>query len=143
MSKPTDPVSPAEIASLKKTPGRKLPVEAVHFGSLLLARHVISAEQLEHALTQQAASPYLRLGEILLGLGYISFTQLKSTLEDQYHDVKLGQMLLNLGIITLENIKAALIEQEETGERLGPVLIRQGACSEAQVYRVLASQDIA
>lgn len=131
------------FSAMVANPGRKIPVEAVHFGSLLLARNIINAEQLEHALAQQASSPYLRLGEILLGLGYISFTQLKSTLEDQYHDVKLGQMLLKLGIITLKHIEAALNEQEATGERLGPVLIKQGSCSEAQIYRVLASQDLA
>ena len=140
----TRPLSQPEplLSARVENPGRKLPVEAIHFGSLLLARRVINAEQLDHALALQAESPYLRLGEILLGLGYISFSQLRSTLEDQYHDVKLGQYLLRLGIISLEHIEKALEAQEKTGDRLGPVLIAIGACSEAQMYRVLASQDL-
>lgn len=120
---------------------RRVPAAALHFGALLLSRRVIDAEQLDEALSLQAASPYLRIGEILLGLGFISFAQLKSTLEDQYHDVRLGELLLQLGIVTGPQIEAALELQERTGQRLGPSLVALEACSEAQIYRALASQD--
>jgi len=123
--------------------GRKVPAESAHFGSLLLARRMITAEQLSSALATQEESPYLRIGEILLGLGYITFNQLRSTLEDQYHDVRLGQTMLRRGLVSVAQIEAALGVQERSGARLGPILIELGACSEADLYQALASQESA
>lgn len=128
-------------ASLFPVTKRSAPIEAVHFGALLLARKLVNSEQLSHALTIQTENPYLRIGEILLGLGYLSFAQLKSTLEDQYRDVLLGQTLLKLGIVTVSQLEAALESQERTGSRLAPALIDLGACSESQIYRALAIQE--
>lgn len=135
------PTPEPHVPAILPPEARRVPVAAVHFGSILLARRIITADQLDQALTVQAASPYLRIGEILLGLGFISFAQLKSTLEDQYHDVRLGELLMQLGIVTSPQIEAALELQERTGLRLGPALIELKACSEAQIYRALATQD--
>ncbi|HEY9854545.1 MAG TPA: hypothetical protein V6D05_02320 [Stenomitos sp.] len=141
-SSATSVPNPAPLVSAIVPSGsHRVPAAALHFGSLLLARRIIAAEQLDHALSVQLESPYLRIGEILLGLGYISFAQLRSTLEDQYQDVRLGELLLQLGIVTPPQIEAALERQQRTGLRLGPALIELEACSEAQIYRALASQD--
>lgn len=122
-------------------PGAPRPrVESVHFGALLIARGLISPKQLEHALSIQAESPFLRIGEILLGLGYLSFTHLKNTLEDQYHDVRLGQLLLSMRLVTMPYLEAALEVQERTGEKLGPILLALGALTENQLYQALSSQ---
>lgn len=144
MQQPQAPQAQAlePLVSAVVTPGaHRVPVASVHFGAILTTRRIITGDQLEHALSVQAESPYLRIGEILLGLGYISFAQLKSTLEDQYHDVKLGDLLLQLGIVTPPEIEAALELQVRRGSRLGPALIELEACSEAQIYRALASQE--
>jgi hypothetical protein len=115
-------------------------VESVHFGALLIARGIITPQQLDHALEVQAKSPFLRIGEILLGLGYLSFTHLKNTLEDQYNDVKLGQLLLDMRLITMPYLEAALEVQERTGEKLGPILLALGALTEKQLYQALSLQ---
>lgn len=116
------------------------PVESVHFGALLIARGVITPRQLDHALKVQSESPYLRIGEILLGLGYLSFAQLKATLEDQYHDIRMGQLLLDMRLVTMPYLEAALEVQEQTGERLGPILLSLGALTENQLYQALSAQ---
>lgn len=131
---------PAPSAEPPK-PARRAQVESVHFGALLIARGIISPAQLEHALAVQAESPFLRIGEILLGLGYLSFSVLKGTLEDQYHDVRLGQLLLELRLVTMPYLEAALEVQERTGEKLGPILLALGALTESQLYQALALQD--
>lgn len=131
------------ISAFVEAGGHRLPPEALHFGSLLLARKIIKSEQLENALELQGSSPYLRIGEILLGLGYISFAQLRSTLEDQYHDVRLGTLLLRQGLVSVDQLAAALSAQERTGARLGPVLISMGACTEGHIYQTLAGQESA
>jgi adenylate cyclase len=119
----------------------RVPVESVHLGALLRARKLIREDQLDRAIAMQAEHPYLRIGEILLGLEFITFNQLRSTLEDQYRDVRLGKALLRLNLVTVPQIEAALQAQEESGERLGPLLIQLGHCSEAEVYRALAAQE--
>jgi hypothetical protein len=125
--------------SIPSQPGPARPaVESVHFGALLIARGIITPRQLEHALEFQAESPFLRIGEILLGLGYLSFTHLKNTLEDQYHDVQLGQLLLEMRLVTMPYLEAALEVQERTGEKLGPILLALGALTEKQLYQALS-----
>ncbi|MBO9542259.1 hypothetical protein J7643_16845 [bacterium] len=136
------PVPATKQATVPVVPQRRrVPIETLHFGALLIARRIIDAHQLDEALRVQASSPYLRIGEILLGLGFISFAQLKSTLEDQYQDIKLGDTLMKLGLVSLEQIGTALETQERTGDRLAPVLIDMGACTEAQIYRALSVQE--
>ncbi len=117
-------------------------MESVHFGALLIARGIITPQQLDHALEIQRESPFLRIGEILLGLGFLSFPMLKSTLEDQYRDVKLGQLLLEMRLVTMPYIEAALNLQERTGQRLGPILLALGALTETQLYQALSLQAI-
>ncbi|HEY9899508.1 MAG TPA: hypothetical protein V6D00_10030 [Pantanalinema sp.] len=143
MNNPSSPSVPAtEHAVVPVSPlRRRLPIETLHFGALLIARRIIDARQLDEALSLQATSPYLRIGEILLGLGFISFPQLKGTLEDQYQDVKLCDTLMKLGLVSIEQIGTALETQERTGDRLAPVLIDLGACTEAQIYRALSAQE--
>lgn len=143
---PAEDRQAANRAALRQAagkPARRAPVESVHFGALLIARGIITPAQLDHALTIQAESPFLRIGEILLGLGYLSFSLLKGTLEDQYHDVRLGQLLLEMRLVTMPYLEAALEVQERTGERLGPILLALDALTESQLYQALSLQDAA
>jgi type IV pilus assembly protein PilB len=52
----------------------------------------------------------------------------------------LGQLLLERGDVTRHELELALAEQEESGERLGTVLVRREAVSEDRVFRALAQQ---
>lgn len=115
--------------------------ESVHFGQLLLARRLISAQQLASALAEQERCPYLRIGEILLGMGFLSFPLLKSNLEDQYRDVLLGQRLLEDRLVHVDQLAEALRAQEVNGARLGAILVELGHCSERQIYRILSEEQ--
>lgn len=53
---------------------------------------------------------------------------------------KLGDLLLHSRIITREQLRSALKAQKETGERLGRVLLQQGAISASTLYSKLAQQ---
>ena len=123
---------------IQRTVNSRPAVESVHFGALLIARGVITPRQLDHALKVQAESPFLRIGEILMGLEYLSFAQLRATLEDQYHDIQLGQQLLQMRLVTMPYLEAALEVQERTGDRLGPILLALGALTENQLYQALS-----
>src|SRR5437016_288158 len=51
-----------------------------------------------------------------------------------------GELLQAAGLIDDAQLAAALDEQVRTGERLGQVLIRQGALTELQLTQILANQ---
>jgi predicted transglutaminase-like cysteine proteinase len=53
---------------------------------------------------------------------------------------KLGDLLLNSRLITREQLRSALKAQKESGQRLGRVLLEQGAISASTLYRKLAQQ---
>jgi type IV pilus assembly protein PilB len=52
----------------------------------------------------------------------------------------LAVLLKEAGLVPTERVQAALMEGMQTGEKLGEVLIRQGAVSEEQLAQLLAKQ---
>nr|WP_077038238.1 ATPase, T2SS/T4P/T4SS family [Pelomonas sp. KK5] len=79
-------------------------------GDILVARQVVSADQLMHAIAQQAKMPMVRIGEALLALDLISEAQLAQALEQQREDrtVPLGELLVRKGIVTRQQLQSAL-----------------------------------
>lgn len=53
----------------------------MRFGEYLLEKNIIVVNQLEDALVMQMDNPKLKLGEILLALGFVSRLQLIQTLK--------------------------------------------------------------
>ncbi len=53
---------------------------------------------------------------------------------------RIGDLLVEEGLITTAQLKAALVEQKATHQRLGYLLVKQGAVSELDLTRVLARQ---
>lgn len=54
--------------------------------------------------------------------------------------MRLGEMLVKAGVTTELNINAALAEQRQWGGKLGQILVRMGAVSEALVVMALSRQ---
>jgi type II secretion system protein E len=52
----------------------------------------------------------------------------------------IGQLLLQKGLITLGNLERALLEQEQTGGRLGSILVKMGFITEQKLGEILAAQ---
>ncbi|HLB03623.1 MAG TPA: hypothetical protein VJK66_01275, partial [Gaiellaceae bacterium] len=53
---------------------------------------------------------------------------------------RLGALLLRDGLLTTEQLEAALVEQEETGRRLGEILVERHLVPSKALARVLAEQ---
>ncbi|MFH1157570.1 MAG: transglutaminase-like cysteine peptidase [Pseudomonadota bacterium] len=53
---------------------------------------------------------------------------------------RLGDLLIASGLINPLHLRTALLEQEKTGEKLGKILIRQGAITTVQLYQKLSEQ---
>lgn len=74
---------------------------------------ITTPEQLLQALDNQSKLPVIRLGEVLIQLGYINDEQLHEALSfRQVNDaVPLGQILVNLGYLTRVELNAALVRK--------------------------------
>lgn len=111
-------------------------------GRFLLRKHKISQEVLEKALIIQQDLPFLRLGEILLGLRVITFSDLLEALYSQFSDIVLGDILIKRQLITQEQLREALEIQnsEVVPRRLGAILVALGRVTESQIEDALSEK---
>ncbi len=114
-------------------------------GEYLLKKNAIDQMQLDQALSI-SKERQLRLGRILVELGYITNKQLMEALLDRLkpHELgrrkKLGEILLAAGIISEDQIKHALEVQQVKKLRLGDVLISLGYVNRDQITDALADK---
>jgi hypothetical protein len=141
---------------------------AVHFpwrqlGELLVAEELLTEDELEQALAEQASSGRL-LGQILVNNGYLSAFSLARVLSEQ-HGVRLqareeeapaeqaqrtleavrewrplGKVLVELGFVTESQLERALAVQREENGRLGEILVSRGLLSGSELAQALADQ---
>jgi len=131
-------------------------------GELLVAEELLTEDELEQALGEQAASGRL-LGQILVANGYLSAFSLARVLSEQ-HGVQLaakegvpaspahlaaapeqawrplGKVLVDLEFLTESQLERALTAQREEGGRLGEVLVTRGLLSGSELAQALAEQ---
>ncbi|MFA7555327.1 MAG: ATPase, T2SS/T4P/T4SS family [Spongiibacteraceae bacterium] len=60
--------------------------------------------------------------------------------EAEYTNLLLGEVLLRLGFIQQRDLDKALVIQQQTGGRLGGILIRSGSISESNLLEALSAQ---
>jgi hypothetical protein len=132
-------------------------------GELLVAEELLTEEELEQALTEQASSGRL-LGQILVNNGYLSAFSLARVLSEQ-HGVQLqpredeaieptpamdtqpaktwrplGKLLVELALVTESQLERALALQRDENRRLGEILVSRGLLSGSELAQALAEQ---
>jgi len=131
-------------------------------GELLVAEELLTEDELEQALAEQAGSGRL-LGQILVNNGYLSAFSLARVLSEQ-HGVRLqaradekpaeqsprleavrewrplGKLLIELGLVTESQLERALAVQREENGRLGEILVSRGLLSGSELAQALAEQ---
>jgi hypothetical protein len=128
-------------------------------GELLVAEELLTEDELEQALGEQATSGRL-LGQILVANGYLSAFSLARILSEQ-HGVQLsprpapvalaapdpeqawrplGKLLVDLEFLTESQLERALAVQHEGGGRLGEILVSRGLLSGGELAQALAVQ---
>jgi hypothetical protein len=137
-------------------------------GELLLDEELLTEDELEQALLEQARSGRL-LGQILVSNGYLSAFSLARVLSDQHgvqlrapagsepeaptpalalvepeaqtHWRPLGKLLLEKGLLNESQLEEALREQREGHARLGEILVSRGLLSGTELAQTLAEQQ--
>jgi hypothetical protein len=131
-------------------------------GELLVADELLTEDELEQALAEQAQTGRL-LGQIIVSNGYLSAFSLARVLSDQ-HGVRLspqqgatappapvlvqtqqawrplGKLLVELEFLTESQLDRALAVQREKGGRLGEILVSRGLLSGSELAQALAEQ---
>ena len=92
----------AEPAAVKAQP--------TSLGNLLSTQQITNIEQLTLAIEQQARMPMVRIGEALIGLGFLSEEKLAEALLLQSRDrsLPLGELLVRRGAVTRADLQTAL-----------------------------------
>ena len=131
-------------------------------GELLVAEELLTEDELEQALAEQAKTGRL-LGQIIVANGYLSAFSLARVLSEQ-HGVQLspkegapaspslvpsqpdkawrplGKLLVDLELLTESQLDRALTAQREDGGRLGEILVSRGLISGGELAQALAEQ---
>jgi chemotaxis protein histidine kinase CheA len=112
-----------------RTPGRTIDWKQ-RLGEVLVASGIATAENIEHALSEQSETDRL-LGQILLEGGLVTPSELRDAVSLQQTDPNLGRLgdiLVQLGVVNGKALAAALEQQREAarGARLGETLVRSG-----------------
>lgn len=112
-------------------------------GQYLRRTRKLDEPTLDKALRIQADLPFLRLGEILLGLRAITFRDLTEALYSQFSESLFGHVLIRRKVTTAERIKEALERQVlEPQRRLGELLVDLGYATVAQIEEALAEREL-
>lgn len=111
-------------------------------GGILLRLGYITHGQLEQALIVQAESGQL-LGQAVVTLGFCTPNQVQQALELRRDLLKLGRRLVRAKVISANQLDEALTIQEETGLKLGQILIKLGyvKAERLEAFRNAAGMD--
>jgi N-acetylglucosaminyldiphosphoundecaprenol N-acetyl-beta-D-mannosaminyltransferase len=99
-------------------------------GQRLIEAGYLTREQLQEALATQRKTAML-LGEVCILRGWLTYEQVRECLPNIRS--RLGNRLLAEKRITMEQLWLAILEQRQTGERLGQILVARGWVDEEAV----------
>lgn len=111
------------------------PVERCHFGEFLVARELVTQDQLDQALTtQREGRP--QLGAVLLKSGALSMKDVEKVLATQRDEGNLfGQTAVALGLLEEEALEEALAVQKKSRPGLRKTLMQLGILDRATVQQ--------
>lgn len=116
-------------------------IEDNRIGQLLLRHRVLTLAQLEECLDYQLEHPGTLLGEVVIDKGIATVEDIHGVLKLQLSELRLGQILTRTKCISQEQLDIALVDQENTGELLGSILIGFGFCTPEQISWAIDQQN--
>ncbi len=137
------PAAAAEPKTPPPEPTGPVPSSAgTAIAELLLAGGLLTPEQLRYAQRVHAKLPSPKpLLQVMEELNYVTDEQIRKTLQANRVSLKLGDLLVELGYLSEADLKTALsIQKEKPGARLGEVLVDNHLISETELFSVLAYQ---
>ena len=121
---------------------RNAPVEALlaNFPTYLETAGVLTADHKAEVEIVAQSAPFLRLGEIVVGLGILTLDAYSKHVRTYLSQLRLGDYLVLRRLVTAEQVERALALQQDTGRLLGWALIHLGYCDMPTLQMVLEEQ---
>ncbi|MEB3236070.1 MAG: hypothetical protein VKO64_00400 [Candidatus Sericytochromatia bacterium] len=121
---------------------RTAPVEALlaNLPAYLESVGVLTTDHKAEVDIVAQSAPFLRLGEIILGLGILSLDDYTRHVRTYLSKLRLGDYLVLRRLVTAEQVERAVALQQETGRLLGWALIHLGYCDMPTLQLVLEEQ---
>ncbi|PID72181.1 MAG: secretion system protein E [Desulfobulbus propionicus] len=110
---------------------------------LLVKNGTISAKQVEHARrVQQKLSVFTPILKVLKDQGSISDQEIKETVQSATHSIRIGDLLVELGYISDDDVESAISIQKSsnTKDKLGAILVKHNFIQEKLLIEVLSIQ---
>ena len=116
-------------------------IEDNRIGQLMMRHRLLTMAQLEDCLISQVDYPGMLLGEIAVEKNYATVEDIQGVLKLQLSELRLGQILLRTKCVSQEQLDIALVDQDNTGELLGSILIGFGFCTPEQINWAIDQQN--
>jgi len=122
------------------------PAKPMLMGEKLIAKGLITQEQLQQALTEQKTSNKF-LGVILVEKGFVSEADIAalktegSTQTPAKPAMRLGEKLIALGLISPDQLQVVLTEQRNSKKLVGALMVEMGFITESALGEVLAESS--
>lgn len=117
-------------------------------GALLVESGRMTDADLDRAIAEQQRTG-VKLGEVLVQLGYVSRPQLDALLHFQANQAapvsspfRLGELLVTTGDLSRKHLQAALAKQSTSHRKLGEVLVEEGYLRQSQVEHGIGLQKM-
>ncbi|MBU3101532.1 glycosyltransferase [Clostridium sp. DSM 17811] len=112
----------------------------VRLGEILVGNGWISECDLKKALDYQKMYGGL-LGNILIDFGWAEESKVLEAIQLIHSKGKIGELLIALGILTVEQLDTALEFQQKSGGALGEILLSLGLVDSKTLFRTIATQQ--
>jgi Type II secretion system (T2SS), protein E, N-terminal domain len=117
------------------------PPRARLLGEFLVQEGLVTEAQLATALLgQEAATPRIPVGQLLVEQGALSATALDEALRRYHKKYRLGDILVETNVISETQLQLGVDHHRRTGLRLGDALLQLGFVNEEMLKLALCSQ---
>lgn len=116
-----------------------------HLGQILVAKNLITDQQLKNALAEHNELKKIKFGQVLAEQANLLKSAVEAEIQKAYSETtgsyKVGEILRNAGLVSDEQVEQALAYQKKLHNRkLGHFLIEKGVVKEKDLYLALAEK---
>ncbi len=114
---------------------------AQFFGNYLLANHVVTGDQLIHAL-EKKSSEHLKLGTLAMHAGYMTANEVDQIVIMQTHqDSRFGELAIHEGYLTEAQVAELLQSQSPDFLQLGQTLVDEGLIDNQKLQSLIIDYE--
>ncbi len=117
--------------------------QEISLADLLVKEKILTEDKIQYAKKVQARLEQNQpLGEVLVGLGLISRSELKKILQVHKATIPLGELMVERGILKREDLAAALeLQKKNPQKRIGEILVEMGSITERELLKAIGEKE--